>query len=246
MDEFTWGMHNRDFPTLWATLHLATATAHVGDTIPFAQWLPSLARDAWGVALALVEGGNYDLSGFPTNATKWAKAESRFLTFFVGAADGTGPMFDLGLAGMAADGKCGLTAAGVAALGALDGWGCQVDSSLADAGRNAWLSHLATWAPADIQLFDVVVNAIHAGFDSRDALMMAVAKRYGRWTASQVSTNAAAAVSRLREVCLLERRQLAGRYVLAGPDGWASMELARARTTSSTSSTAIQRKKETA
>ncbi|MBW3613918.1 MAG: hypothetical protein KY439_01225 [Actinobacteria bacterium] len=227
--EFTWGMHNRDFPTLWAALHLATATAAAGAPLPFAQWVPSLARDAWRVALGLAEDRTFDLSGFPTNPAKWAKAETRFITFFVGAADGTGPLFDLALAGMAPDGTCGLTEAGVTVLGALDGWGCSVDATPTDARRVTWLGHLAQWAPADIDLFAVVVDAIDAGSDTRDSLLLAVAERYEDWSSSQVSTNAAAAVSRLREVGLLERRQSAGRYVLAGTDSWAAAEIDRAR-----------------
>lgn len=228
--EFTWGMHNRDFPTLWAALHLATATASAGAPIPFAQWVPGLARDAWRVALGLAEDRSFDLSGFPTNPAKWAKAENRFITFFVGSPDCTGPLFDLALAGMKPDGTCGLTHAGVEVLGALDGWGCTVDDTPIDARRCSWLGHLARWAPADMDLFAVVVDAINAGSDTRDSLLLEVAERYEHWSSSQVSTNGAAAVSRLREVGLLERRQSAGRYLLAGTDGWAAAEIDRART----------------
>lgn len=227
--DFTWGMHNRDFPTLWSALHLATATANSSEPVVFTQWLPSLARDAWRIALGLSEDRAFDLSGFPSNAAKWAKAETRFLTFFVGSADGTGPLFDLGLAGMDANGRCGLTAAGVEVLGALDGWGCHVDAVPTDVRRSAWLGHLARWAPVDVELFTFVVSALGDGCDTRDSLLLAVAERYEDWSNSQVSTNSAAAISRLREVGLVERRQAAGRYVLAGPDGWASVELANAQ-----------------
>jgi hypothetical protein len=233
--EFTWGMHNRDFPTLWSGVHLATATANAGETVPFNQWLPSLTRDAWRTALSLVEDRSFDLSGFPANAAKWAKAETRFVTFFVGSPDGTGPLFDLGIAGMDADGRCGLTAAGVEVLGALDGWGCQVDAVPTDAGRSAWLGHLARWAPVDLELFSFVVDALASGSDSRDSLLLAVAQRYEEWSTSQVSTNVAAAISRLREVGLVERRQVAGRYVLAGSDGWPAAELANSQNVTSRS-----------
>lgn len=226
---FTWGMHNRDFPTLWVALHLATASATAGEPVGFAQWLPTLARDAWQVALGLAEDRSYDLSGFPTNPAKWAKAETRFVTFFVGSPDGTGPLFDLGLAGMTADGRCAMTAAGLKVLAALDGWGAALEDHPTDARRRAWLDHLARWAPADVALFAAVVDALDAGADTRDSLLLAVAERYEDWTTSQVSTNTAAAISRLREGGLVERRQAAGRYVLAGTDGWAAAEIERAR-----------------
>ncbi|MDA8312286.1 MAG: hypothetical protein M0Z46_17100 [Actinomycetota bacterium] len=225
-EQFTWGLHNRDFPTLWATYHLAMASAADGGPIPFPKWRTSVAADAWQVALGLADDSNFDLSGFPTNVEKAAKAEARFLSFFVGNPDGTGPIFDLALAGIDDDGRCAPTAAGVEVLAALDGWGSQVEAETMAARREAWIGHLTRWAPADISLFIVVVKAIADGHDTRDALLLAVAGRYQEWTESQVSTNTAAAVSRLREVGLIERRQRAGRYVLPGPKRWAVSQLA--------------------
>lgn len=223
--QFTWGLHNRDFPTLWATYHLAVASAAEGGPVAFSKWRSSVAAAAWQVTLGLEGDTNFDLSGFPTNAEKAAKAEARFLSFFVGNPDGTGPIFDLALAGLDDAGRCAPTPEANSLLTALDGWGSQAATGAGEARRKAWLSHLAEWAPADIALFSTVVEAVAGGHDTRDALLLAVAGRYQHWTESQVSTNTAAAVSRLREVGLLERRQNGGRYVLAGSNGWAASQL---------------------
>lgn len=231
-EEFTWGLHNRDFPTLWATYHLAMACSADSGPVAFMKWRAGLAAAAWQVALGLDGDANFDLSGFPTNTEKAAKAEARFLSFFVGNPDGTGPIFDLALAGIDGDGRCAPTTAGIAVLAALDGWGSQVEAETSASRREAWLRHLMQWAPADVSMFAVVVKAVADGHNTRDALMLAVAGRYQAWTEGQVSTNTAAAVSRLREFGLLERRQQAGRYIPVGPKGWAVSQL-----TSSVSST---------
>ena len=224
-EQFTWGLHNRDFPTVWAAFHLGAATAAEGGPVPFLEWQTRLARTAWQISLGLQGDSTFDLSGFPINAQKATKAEARFLSFFVGAADGTGPIFDLALAGIDTAGCCALTAPGVQVLRALEGWDNRVDVPQTAARCGAWLMHLAQWAPADIDMFITVIDAIGKGRANREDVLLDIAEHYQEWSESQVSTNTAAAVARLRELGLLERRQREGRYVVAGSKGWAASQL---------------------
>jgi Arc/MetJ-type ribon-helix-helix transcriptional regulator len=220
----TWGMHNRDFPTLWALSRLADATLDAGKPVAFRDWLRGVVAAAWEMARRL-PNERFDTSGFPTNPSKREASEGRFLKFFVGEEPGAGPLFDLGLAGADAEGGVAPTPAGLTLLQALEGFGCEREREVLGTWTAAYLRHLAQHAPADFKFMSEIVRHIQNGQDGRTALLKMVTEAYPRWSRSVVDTNVAGFVARAREWGLLLPRQRKGKYVL-GDQAIAALESA--------------------
>jgi hypothetical protein len=208
----SFGLRNRDFPTIWAGMVLGREAADHGG-VDFEGWAVSTAHLAGELGRALSGDAETDPSGFPTSA-KRTQGEARFRTHFLGVTPGQGALFDLGLAGVAQDGRVAVTEAGRDLLGRLAGLSCRVTPPSED-HRRTWFAHLATWMPADLQFYVEIVEAISDGHDHRDELLKAMAVRHGDWKEGVVSTNTAGAVGRLREWGVLARRQQEGRYLVA-------------------------------
>src|SRR5207248_1277326 len=107
-----YGLHNRDFPTLWAL----SVLAHMGASGSPPTWSDFVTRaleQAWIVGAYLEQqdrqrsrGLVKSAIGFPTNPDKRESAESRFIEHMLGTIrDGRtrGPLFALGLAGVRQD-----------------------------------------------------------------------------------------------------------------------------------------------
>lgn len=140
--EPTWGMHNRDFPSLWALLHLAERAHSVGEPVDFPEWLSQVVTDAWAVPRRL-PSNRFDTSGFPKNPAKAQASEGRFVRFFIGDEPGTGPLFDLGLAGTGPDNRVAPTGFGLTLLRNLDGFGCERGQVVRPDWTDAYLRHLS-------------------------------------------------------------------------------------------------------
>lgn len=210
--EPTWGMHNRDFPTLWAATHLAVATADAGHPLSFTNWTKDVIASAWQLAVAL-DGSQFDTSGFPSNGSKPEASEGRFMRFFVGGERGAGPLFDLGLAGIH-DGNVAVTTDGLSLLRNLEGFGCNPDQQVKVDWSKSFLSHLAHHAPADLHFMRLVLNLILDGNSTRTELVEAAGKKHPDWSDAVLATNVAGYVARAREWGLMAKKQERGRYVV--------------------------------
>jgi hypothetical protein len=254
-DKPTWGMHNRDWPTLWALADLARRTAELRAPVPFSPWRQALGERASELAARLEAlGTRFDVSGFPAARRRGDGSTLRFLALFVGERVGVGPLFSLGLAGPAepaadAPGRgrstrdfraIALTPAGLDLLHSLAGF-APWPAPVPDGRRRAWVSHLRTWVPADFALLVAVMEEISGGHDTRTTLVDAVAIRMGWEPGSNTAkTNVAGMIGRAREWNLVQRRQGKDRYrlvpdaltlVAAGPDPGPSGHSSAARST---------------
>jgi hypothetical protein len=224
LDEPLFGLHNRDYPSLWA----ASCTDHLLGDMPgirFDLLMESLTSAAWetGRVLEAMEKklGTKLTPLFPTNREKPQSAEGVFRSFAVGTIAerdgeliGSGPLFNWGVlqARRAPRSQIvGLTAEGLSLLSALEGLSPNAPHSTAHA--DAFLTHVRNHAPGDWWLLSFVLEQV--GRDvNRAELMMALSGERPGWTPAEVSTNAAGSVARLREWGLVEVRQIGGRYRL--------------------------------
>jgi hypothetical protein len=220
------GLHNRDYPSLWALSRLADLTTN--GPIEVEAYYTEVCEQAWkfGELLLDVErqiGGKWTAL-FPTNREKKKAAEAGFRTFAIGGyrrgPNGvlftSGPLFEWRVADFAAvDGPellVGVTPAGWALLEAIAGMTIEeprpVDVS------EPFLAHLARHAPADWSGFVAIIRAVGAGGGTRQDVLDHVAKTWPDWTPSEVSTNAAGYIARAREWGLVEPKQTKSRYHL--------------------------------
>jgi len=245
-DKVTWGMHNRDWPTLWVLADLAARTAEAGAPAEFHGWRNDLGERAADLAYRLNDAGSaFDYVGLPNIKAKGLKSVMRFLSLFVGDRPGTGPLFSLGLAATAEPWSkvCPepgdrrfvgerepilLTEAGLALLRRLDGF-APAPAPVADAHRTAWLEHLRDRVPLDFELLCAVVESIAAGHDQRKPLVAATVERLGWADVRPITaeTNVAGIIGRAREWNVVARAQDRGRYLLVGDGADALRDLAR-------------------
>lgn len=221
--EPTWGMHNRDWPTLWAATSLGLAS--VRGPVDYLPWLAGLTDAAWRLADQL-DGPDWDPSGLPANLTKPQRSEGRFRTFFVGDAPGVGPLFSLQLAAPSDEpGTALLTDRGRDLLQRLEGLEPRRGRIRPD-WRNAFLGHLAAFVPADFEFLDEVVGHIEAGKTTRMDLLQAVAANHSSWKDTVVKTNVAGFIARGREWNLVEPSQKERKYSVVS-DAREALEAAR-------------------
>lgn len=210
----TWGMHNRDFPTLWAANDLARETGRQGRPIPLEAWMAGLTERAWQLPrLLAADKDRYDFSGFPVNPDKPQASTARFLRFFVSTDLGEGPLFHLGLAS-SQDDAVAVSKAGADLLTSLAGLSCAKDGEVKPGWTQKFLQHLAVWAPADLTFLVEVLRGIAEGDSSRPQLVGSVLKAHSEWSETVCATNVAGYVARAREWALIAPKQINGRYVL--------------------------------
>jgi Arc/MetJ-type ribon-helix-helix transcriptional regulator len=209
-EEPTWGMHNRDWPTLWAASELGRES--YGGAVRYKQWVRALVDRSWDLAEVL-SGDEFDTSGLPANRDKGERSAGRFQSFFVGNAPGDGPLFDLRLAAPAGTDAVLLTAPGAQLLRALAGLEPRRHAVVRDEWRHAFLTHLAAWVPKDFEFLYEIVELIAAGKTSRVDLLHAVDANHPEWTTeSFVATNVAGFVARGREWNVIEAQQKDRKY----------------------------------
>ena len=223
--EALFGLHNRDYPSLWALSHLAEM-AHE-EPIPVTDYHERVLQQAWdfGRRLLAIEKrtGSKCTALFPTNRDKRQSAEARFSMFAIGAfrvgEDNTittsGPLFEwrtVGLTGSVDEPRISLTAGGWQLLTALRG--LSVEEPHPPASAVAFLTHLKEHAPGDSRGFIEITRAIGPDGAKRKNVLDHAGTRWPEWTKNMVSTNAAGYIARAREWGLVEPKQSKSRYQL--------------------------------
>lgn len=208
--EPTWGMHNRDWPTIWAASMLGRLTT--SGPIEYGRFKHELIDAAWEVGSVL--GDEWDLAGFPSNESKAARSEARFVEFFVGSQIGDGPLFSFGMAAPKGSTDVVLTNTGADLLTRLSDMTRDKNQRVSQSFRLAFLRHLWQFAPADVEMLREVVSHIEGGMSTRLELIEAIGRTHPDWPDGTVSTNAAGYVARAREWGILTPKQLNHRYVV--------------------------------
>ena len=219
------GLHNRDYPALWALNRLA-ATANE-EPIPVADYYAGVLEEAWafGGLLLTIEKqtGRKCTALFPTNPVKRQSAEAGFRMFAIGDyrtdANNTittsGPLFEwraVGLSGSVDEPRISPTAAGWQLLAALSG--LSVEEPHAPSSATAFLAHLQEHAPADKRGFTEIMRAIGRDGATRQSVLDSAGTQWPEWNENEVSTNAAGYIARAREWGLIEPKQSKSRYHL--------------------------------
>lgn len=223
------GLHNRDYPSLWAASRLARYSQQ--GLISVEEFKRRVTAAAWfyGAELRRLEGGSRGLRltpVFPTNPDKPEAAEQGFQSFAVGEIPRRppstgevptgGPLFAWRVCQLKRDeGRLliGLTPVGRALLDGLVGLSLELphDEAMAD----LFLGHLVEHSPGERWGFERVLTL--AGEEpSREELVAAIAEERGDWSTATASSVAQGYVARAREWGLLEPRLRQGRYRLTG------------------------------
>lgn len=216
------GLHNRDYPSLWAAHRLAQLSA--GGPLPAQEFYDKVTAEAWvqGEFLERLEKrvGRRLTFLFPTNREKPQSAEAGFQAFAIGTytdrgsiLKASGPLFLWKACQLADPDKpsIGMTAAGYELLEAVDG--ISLEEPHPPHLAEGFFAYLARFAPSDFWGFQTVVTAIEPGIE-RAALVERLRALRPDWSDAQANTNTAGYVARSREWGLVKAQQVDGRYVL--------------------------------
>lgn len=227
-NEPLFGLHNRDYPSIWAAGQLALQTQGKGALIPWKDFLERTTAEAWRFAASLEDLDNAAPTKltalFPKNWTKPQSAEESFKAFAIGSIakkqlDGgkrkaSGPLFTWGVIQVKGhDGALhvGLTDEGYGLLMKLQGISLRLPHEQHYA--KMFLDYLAEHAPADAAGFGHLLEVVPNGLTRTE-----LADRFGQWqpqwSATEANTYAAAYVARAREWGLLEEKLIDRRYAL--------------------------------
>jgi hypothetical protein len=218
------GMHNRDYPSLWAARRLA-AYLEEAQTITFEEFAERATEEAWTYAADLqsleLELGTKLTALFPTNVDKRTTASGAFRTFAIGSVspDSTrlltdGPLFLWRIIGVEPRGGAivvGLRREGRDLLASLSGL-TVAPPHLTEMAR-PFLAHLREHAPADYWGFEHVLQVV-AERPTRAELVDAFRQARPDWRESVAATNTQGYVARAREWGLLAPKVVEGRYEL--------------------------------
>lgn len=226
-DEPLLGLHNRDYPSLWAAARLARYTED--GLISVEEFWRRVTAAAWlfGAQLQALE---QEIPGlritplFPTNPRKQEAAEQAFQSFALGgiprrrgsegAIEAGGPLFDWRLCQMKMeDGGLliGLTPTGRELLRGLAGLTLELPHG--EPAARLFLGHLFANAPGERWGFEQILSAALEE-PTREELVATVAEGNSRWTEATANSVAQGYVARAREWGLLEVRLQQGRYRL--------------------------------
>jgi hypothetical protein len=223
-DEPLFGMHNRDYPSLWVAFRLAERTAH--GPVPYDAFVDDVTEEAWEYAAALLEleeaTGSKLTALFPTNQAKPQSARDGFRTFAVGSvvagangirADGPAFAWRIFQVKRAQGGEIvlSLTEVGLELLKRLDG--LSLETPHAASMAETFLRHVRTHAPGDWWGFQTVLSAV-AEQPTRVELVDSFQRGRPDWSPNVAATNAQGYVARAREWGLVEPKQVGGRYGL--------------------------------
>ena len=220
------GLHNRDYPSLWAACLLADLSEQELPRAP--QFVDEATRQAWRYAQSLLELEQRTKTKltalFPTNISKPQSAEEGFRAFAIGAiarkpavdgrVDTSGPLFSWQVAQLVrSEGTItvGLTDVGWQLVEALDGLTLAWPHEQEYAER--FFDHLRRHARWDWEGFEQVIAAA-ASSPTRAELAAAFQSWQPEWSETVVNTTSAGYVARAREWGLIEPKLVDGRYVL--------------------------------
>ena len=223
VDAPLFGLHNRDYPSIWAARRIAIATRESPQD--FMRLQQQIGNEAWQFAERLQdiqEGSILKVTAlFPTNREKAEAATSAFISFALGHAEvtsagieATGPLFAWNVCQLQSGESgllIGMTRAGRALLMALDGISLQFPHKKEHTVR--FISHIRRYAPNDWLAFRAVLEYADSG-PGRKKLVELMNGRWPEWSRSVASTNTSGYVARTREWGLLEPKLRDGRYVL--------------------------------
>lgn len=219
------GLHNRDYPTLWALNRLAAMATE--EPVPVRDYFAATLKEAWifGELLLAIEShaGRKCTALFPSNPDKRKPAEMGFRTFAIGdykidasrAIATSGPLFEwraVGLSCSVDEPRISLTAAGWHLLAELSG--LSVEQPHASSYTTAFLAHLNEHAPADKRGFVEIMKAIGPDGATRRNVLDHTSAVWPEWNENEVSTNAAGYIARAREWGLVEPKQTKSHYHL--------------------------------
>ncbi len=224
-DEPLFGLHNRDYPSIWAAHRLAAFTRE--GPVSLSHYLHEVVDEAWAYArflqrIELRTKGKLTVM-FPRNAQKPQSAEEGFKTFAIGAtsardADGrvsaSGPLFGWKVCQLQRRDRemyIGLTEPGYELLEVLNGISLEMPHPPKIAER--FFAHLKRFAPADWWGFETVLVAAREEPNRHNLQEAFRAVRPG-WSDAVVGTNTQGYVGRAREWGLLEPKLARGRYLL--------------------------------
>ncbi len=224
-DDPLFGMHNRDYPSLWVAHRLAERVE--SGPVPYEAFIDEVTAEAWDYADALrsleTAAGQKLTALFPTNREKPQSAAGGFRAFAIGSVL-NGKRDRLGVEGAlfawrvcqvkrAHDGGVliGLTSEGWQLLRRLEGISLVLPHS-AELART-FLSHLRAHSAGDWWGFQTVLAAA-AEQPNRLGVIEAFRTARGDWSESVAATNAQGYIARAREWGLVQPKQVAGRYML--------------------------------
>lgn len=220
------GLHNRDYPSLWAAGRLAAYTSE--RPMPWDQFRTRVTGAAWVYGRSLERAESTGSAGrvtalFPANLSKRRAAERNFQNFALGSLPkraegariaGAGPLFAWQVCQLVREeGRLhvALTPEGVELLRALEG--LSLEYPHAPGKAQTFLEHLGRFAPNDRWGFDFLLAAL-AERPGRELLVEAFAQYDATWTPAMASSFAQGYVARAREWGLVEPKLDGGRYSL--------------------------------
>lgn len=216
--QMNFGLHNRDFPTLWAFDRLALMTADASKPVEWTDYIERIRNEAVYVAERL---RMRDLAhpaavrvgvGFPKPGPKLAASIERFVASSIGSnrrADG--PFFVLALAAVADEspGRLSPTDAGIRVLADMIERGLGTALPQPAAAFACWWDYLRALAPVENAAWKKVLQVI-TDEPTRDELT----GHFPEWRGHLATTNTVGFISRSREWGLVEPELAEGRYRL--------------------------------
>jgi hypothetical protein len=208
------GLHNRDFPTIWALDWLGRLVSK--DAAPISwEWLTTaLVPLAWEEAERLRNRSVHRAAplkaeaGFPTHVKKRENAEKRFLTHFAATSQGRGPWFVFRMVGTE-NGHLAPTPGAIALIESLKEIGVSDAPPFSPAAWRAFNDYLRAEAPEEIDTWLRVLGLV-----AEEPTRTELAARCSWWSGSQAETNANSYVARGREWGLVEPALIDGHYRL--------------------------------
>jgi hypothetical protein len=219
-----YGLHNRDYPTLWALHRLLSATFERGAPMPWHEYLTFVLDAAWSQGAQLAgmdsERGEAEMKasvGFPLNREKRQSAEARFVEHMVGSIDEhrgpSGPLFALKLAGTRRDDNGFVVAPTPEAdelMKFLEASALMPQPPHPESAWRVFDTWLRAALPDDYDAWMRVLKEV-AATPTREEI---VARFAADWSGAAAATNVAGYVSRGREWGLVEPKLRDGRYAL--------------------------------
>lgn len=212
----SFGLHNRDLPSLWALDRLATAVTAAQRPVPWDEFVRSCAALAVSVGVWFAQSDAVSAAtvragvGFPRPGAKARSSAERFVSASIGSRKGDGPFFLLGLAAVDDQGCLSPTDPALALLGdliAMDGFGTRLPHPPPACRR--WFAHLAEIAPEEEQVWRKLLKIV-----TQEPTRLELIAEFPEWSGSQADTNSMGFISRSREWGLVEPNLIDGRYRL--------------------------------
>lgn len=216
------GLHNRDYPTLWAADLLASLSAARGEPISWMHYVPraaSAARDFADQLSALDEDRALDdmkaSTGFPKNPSKRLASEQRFTEHMLGnirQGRPGGPLFTLALAGLVdrTSDRIAPTKVGLTLLMALSEAGITPRPPHPAEGWSLFREHIRTHARPEYDTWVGVLSQVAE--QPSPPQLVAIFKDV--WPGATGQTHVSGYISRSREWGLVAPKLVDGTYRL--------------------------------